>query len=66
MSEQSEGGPKPPRALNEKKVIKIALEQMKKAAPEIDRHVRERNAISARARFIPPRAPNAVTKKRSN
>ena len=62
MSQEERDRSKPRRMPNEKEAIKIALEGMKKAAPEIDRHVRERNALTARARFMPPRAPRVIAK----
>ena len=57
MTEQEQDDGKLRSESNERDAIEKALEAMKKAAPEIDRHVRERNALTFRARFIPPRAP---------
>ncbi|MDE0006440.1 MAG: hypothetical protein OXQ29_27435 [Rhodospirillaceae bacterium] len=46
---------KPGRKLPNEEVVELALREMKKAVPEIERRVLERDALAAESRFEAPR-----------
>ena len=49
--------------LSNDEVVKLALREMKKAVPEIERRVLERDALAAESRFEAPRTADIAAQK---
>ena len=56
MTKQAPEKQKPQTRVIEKGFQKIVEEEMRKAMPEVERYLRERDAVVARSRFRPPPA----------
>lgn len=54
---------KPGKRLPDDEVVKFALREMKKAVPEIERRVMERDALAAESRFEAPRTADITARK---
>ena len=63
MAKRVKEAGKPGRKLANEDVVKLALREMKKAVPEIERRVMERDALAAELRFEAPRTADIAARK---
>ena len=63
MAKRVKGAGEPGSELSNDQVVKLALREMKKAVPEIEKRVLERDALAAESRFEAPRAADITARK---
>ena len=63
MTKRAKGGEKPSKKLSDEQVVKLALREMKKAVPEIEKRVMKRDALAAESRFEAPKSADIVERK---
>lgn len=63
MAKRPKGTGKEESKPSDDEVVKLALREMKKAVPEIERRVLERDALAAESRFEAPKTADIATKK---
>ena len=63
MAKKAKDTGKPESNPSNEEVVKLALREMKKAVPEIERRVLERDALAAESRFEAPRSVDIIARK---
>ena len=63
MAKQAKDTGKAESKLSDDEVVKLALREMKKAVPEIEKRVLERDALAAESRFEAPRTADIAAQK---
>ena len=65
MAKREKRGSKAASKLTKRQVVNLALREMRKAVPEIEERVRERDALAAESRFEAPRT-SEITRRKDN
>lgn len=65
MAKRKRVGGKATSKPTKRQVVNLALREMRKAVPEIEERVRERDALAAESRFQAPRT-SEITRRKDN